>query len=264
MKLALMPTDLAPETELRSMGFEAMQLFFESGTDPDEKKDPEPAAVKARMQKNGLALAAMTQHVDLVGPRGCLEADVKRSIRCVQKTAAMKGLFGDNEKPILIWHPSEYPAGRDTDDKAVFEGLCKALGAVCKAAERENVDVAVEITRAGSVGSAETFLRIKDRVGSPALRACVDGANFMPDRTPLERAVRMLGPDIVIAHAKDSRFRENGEVAAYGPVGSGKLDYAAYMRCLREYSHPAYCVLEYYNTRDELLRARDIVRECLK
>ena len=79
------------------------------------------------------------------------------------------------------------------------------------------------MTRAGSIDGAERFLRVQDRVGSAALKVCMDAANFAPDRTPLVRAVRMLGPDIAIAHGKDARFAENGEVTDYGPTGSGVL-----------------------------------------
>lgn len=262
MKLALMSGDTVPAGELRSLGFEAEQIFFGGGSDCDEK-DPTPEAIDEILKAGDTALAAMTLHVDLVGPQGRVQADVDRAIRCVEKTAALEGRFGDNERPLLIWHPSGYPDAADIDDDMVFIGLCGALESVCEAAEKNNVDVAIEITRAGSVGSAETYLRIKDRVPSDSLRVCMDAANFVPDRTPLERAVRMLGPDIVIAHGKDSSFAENGEVADYGPTGSGKLDYPEYMRCLKKYSSPAYFVFEYYRSREDLLKARDIVRKSL-
>jgi len=120
--------------------------------------------------------------------------------------------------------------------------------------------VAVEITRPGSVGSAEAFLHLKERVGSEALRVCLDAANFTPDRTPLERTVRMLAGDVVIAHGKDVRFDEKGEAVDYGPTGSGTLDYPTYIRCLQEYAPMPYFVLEYYRSRQDLLRARDIVQ----
>ena len=107
------------------------------------------------------------------------------------------------------------------------------------------------------------IVRIKDKVGSSALRVCMDAANFVPDRTPLERAVRMLADDIVIAHAKDSHFAETGEVRDYGPVGTGKLDYPTYIRCLNEYCNVPYLVLEYYKDRDDMLRARDIILQYL-
>ena len=48
-----------------------------------------------------------------------------------------------------------------------------------------------------------------------------------------------------------------------GATGTGKLDYARYMRCLRDYCPVPYMILEYFQNRDELLRARDIIRQHL-
>ena len=259
MKLGLMPGDVMPAAEMRAFGFEALQMFF-GWNRQDDAGDPGPEDIAAALKPGNLPLAAMTIHIDLVGPTGAIGPEENRAVRCVAKTAALKDQFDGDGKPILIWHPSEYPDSKPgVDDNAVFRGLCSALGKMCAAAEKQNVNVAVEITRSGSVGSAEAFLRIKDMVASPALKVCLDAANFVPDRTPLERAVRMLAKDVVIAHAKDSRFAENGEVAAYGATGTGKLDYAKYMRCLRDYCPVPYMILEYFKNRDELLRARDII-----
>ena len=260
MRLAVMPDELVPISELRGLGFEAVQMFF-GGDDPN--RDPLPEQIDARLEVGDLALAAMTLHLDLVGPRGHHPTEVKRAIECVEKTADLKSRFGANPNPILIWHPSPYPDADAVDDRAVFNGLCHALSAICAAAEEHNVVVAIEITRAGSVGSAETFLHLKDRVPSPALRVCMDLANFAPDRTPVERAVRMLAADIVIAHGKDSLFADNGEVANYGPTGTGRLDYETYIGALLEYTDVPYFVFEYYQSREQLLTARDIVRAYL-
>ncbi|MCD6284849.1 MAG: sugar phosphate isomerase/epimerase, partial [Anaerolineae bacterium] len=194
---------------------------------------------------------------------GVGQGDGGRASRGARKTAALVGRDGDNEKPLLIWHPAAYPEAPGVDDRVVFEGVCDALSSVCGAAEGVGVNVAVEITRAGSVGSAERYLRVKDHVGSEALRVCMDAANFTPDRTPLERAVRMLAPDTVIVHGKDVRFDETGKVSDYGPTGSGTLDYPAYVRYAKAYTNVPYFVLEYYRSRDDLLRARDIVRQSL-
>ena len=259
MKLGLMPGDQLSPEEMRSEGFGAMQMFFRGGADGDAK-DPSAEDIDRMLQAAGIALAAMTLHVDLVGPKGVVEEDVARLVRCVEKTAALGQRFGDNEQPVLVWHPSGYP-GEGVDDRAVFEGLCRGLGTACAAAERSGVVIAVEMTRAGSIDGAERFLRVQDRVGSAALKVCMDAANFAPDRTPLVRAVRMLGPAIAIAiaHGKDARFAENGEVADYGPTGSGCLNYPAYLGALQEWAQVSWFVLEYYRSREELLRARDIV-----
>jgi sugar phosphate isomerase/epimerase len=259
MKLGLMPGDTVRYDELRELGFSAMQMFWGSGAD-GEDKDPTPEAIDEILSAGDIALAAMTLHLDLVGPQGLVEGHVERLVRCVEKTAALEGRFGDNEKPILVWHPSGYPGGDEVDDRAIFEGLCTGLRKACTRAEELGVYISVEITRGGSVGSAETYLHLKDRVGSPALSVCIDAANFVPDRTPLVRAVRSLASDIVIAHGKDSSFKENGEVADYGPTGSGKMDYPAYMAALKQYAPVPYFVLEYYRSREDLIKARDIVR----
>ena len=260
MKLGMMPGDTLAPDEVRKEGFEAVQLFFGGGADGDGK-DPSVRDVDEVLQAADIALAAMTLHVDLVGPSGAVKGDVERLLRCVEKTAALDGRFGDNERPILVWHPSGYP--EDADDRAVHAGLCEGLGAACTAAEEAGIFIAVEMTRAGSIGGAESFLRVKDQVGSAALKVCIDAANFVPDRTPLVRAVRMLAGEIAIAHGKDVRFDDNGEVVDYGPTGSGRLDYPAYIKALLDYAPVPYFVLEYYRNRADMLKARDIVRTCL-
>lgn len=260
MKLGLMPG--TPAKEMRDLGFDAVQLFFGSDRQDDDA-DPTDDAIKAHLNPGSIALAAMTLHIDLVNSRGLVLADADRAVRLVARTAALKPLVGDNPRPILVWHPAGYPEADDTDDAAIFKGLVTALRTICTAAEKAGVDVAVELTRAGSVGSAEGFLRLKDQVASPALRVCLDAANIVPDRTPLVRCVRMLADDIAIAHGKDSHFNADGTVAGYGPTGSGKLDYATYIGCLKDFCDIPYFILEYYTTRDDMLKARDIVRQYL-
>ena len=261
MKLGLMHGDLLPPAQLRAEGFEAVQMFFGGGADGGAD-DPATAEVDEVLEAAEVALAAMTLHVDLAGPRGEIRDDVTRLVRCIGKTTVLAGRFGDNPQPVLVWHPSGYPE-EEVDDRTLFEGLCRGLARACAGAEKAGVAVAVEITRMGSIDGAERFLRVQDRVGSAALKVCMDAANFTPDRTPLVRAVRTLGPHIAIAHGKDARFGENCKVTGYGPAGSGCLDYPAYIGALQEYAPAPYFVLEYYRTREDLLRARDLVRACL-
>ena len=134
MKLALMRGDLLSPAEMRPEGFEAVQMFFGWGADEDAQ-DPSAEDIDKVLQAADIALAAMTLHVDLVGPKGMVRDDVARLVRCVEKTAALEGRFGDNARPVLVWHPSEYPE-EGVDDRAVFEGLCTGLTTACAAAER--------------------------------------------------------------------------------------------------------------------------------
>ena len=73
------------------------------------QRDPSAEDIDKVLQVADIALAAMTLHVDLVGPKGMVQEDVTRLMHCVQKTAALDGRFGDNPRPVLVWHPSGYP-----------------------------------------------------------------------------------------------------------------------------------------------------------
>ena len=92
MKLALMPGDLLSSAEMRSEGFEAVQMFFGGGADGDVQ-DPSAEDIDKVLQAADIALAAMTLHVDLVGPKGMVREDVERLVRCVEKTAALERAF---------------------------------------------------------------------------------------------------------------------------------------------------------------------------
>ena len=266
MKLGLMKLEVGqgtPANEMRDLGFDAVQLHF-SPNQKDDAADPTDDEIKASLNPGNIALAAMTVHIDLVNSRGLVQADVDRMVRLVSRTAALKPLIGDNPRPILVWHPSGYPEAADIDDVAVFKGLVTALRTICTAAEKSGVDFAVELTRAGSDRGVQGFLRLKDHVASPALRVCFDAANvIIPDRIPFVQSLRMLAADIVIAHGKDCHFNPDGTVAKFGPTGSGKLDYATYIACLKDTCDIPYFILEYFRTQEEMLRGRDIVRQYL-
>ena len=83
MKLALMRGDLLSPAEMRPEGFEAVQMFFGWGADEDAQ-DPSAEEVDKVLQAADIALAAMTLHVDLVGPKGASPG------RC-RKAGALRG-----------------------------------------------------------------------------------------------------------------------------------------------------------------------------
>jgi sugar phosphate isomerase/epimerase len=261
MKLGLMQG--TPANEMREMGFDAVQLHF-GVNQKDDAADLTDDEIKASLNPGNIALAGLTVHIGLVDSRGLVQIEIDRMLRLVDRAAAVKNLVGDNPRPILVWHPNSYPEAADTDDAAVFKGLVSALRTICNAAEKKGVDIAVELTYRGVDRGVEGFLRLQDHVASPALRVCLDAANvIIPYRTPLVHTVRLLADDIVIAHGKDRHFKADGSVATFGPTGSGNLDYATYIACLKDYCNIPYFILEYYKTREEILRARDIVLQYL-
>ena len=86
------------------------------------------------------------------------------------------------------------------------------------------------------VDSAEAARRLLDEVRSPRLGVIMDGANLFARGTlarmgeVLDRAFELLGPAIVVGHAKDlDADGRAGQLAA----GQGVLDYDRYLALFR-------------------------------
>ena len=116
-----------------------------------------------------------------------------------------------------------------------WNDLIESMTAAVEIADGHDVTLAVEPEVSNVVDSAKKARRLLDQIGSPRLKVIIDGANLFHagelagQREILDRAFELLGPDVVLAHAKDlDRDGEAGQVAA----GSGLLDYDYYLGLL--------------------------------
>lgn len=125
------------------------------------------------------------------------------------------------------WH-TDNTSGRAWMD------LCSVMGGALQIAEDEDVTLAFEPEQANIVRSAFQARLLLDTMRSARLKIVIDPANlFTPTSDQclpaiLDRAFAILGPDIVIAHAKDRL--PDGTVTV---AGTGILDYGHYLRLLR-------------------------------
>jgi sugar phosphate isomerase/epimerase len=125
------------------------------------------------------------------------------------------------------WHP-------DNNSGRAWMDLCSVMGGALQIAEDEGITLAFEPEQANVVRSAFQARLLLDTMRSSHLKVVIDPANlFTPDSAQslsdiLERAFAILGPDIIIAHAKDRL--PDGTVTA---AGTGILDYDHYLRLLR-------------------------------
>lgn len=84
------------------------------------------------------------------------------------------------------------------------------------------------------INSAPLARRLLDELRSPNLKIVFDGANLLSAETlgkqhrVLQEAVDLLGPDVVLAHAKD--LAGSRHVAA----GRGEVDYGFYLMSLQK------------------------------
>ena len=121
------------------------------------------------------------------------------------------------------------------DTPQAWDDLLISMREALRLAEQTGVTLAFEPEVANVVDSARKARRLLDEVGSPRLKVVLDPANIfhageLPRmRAILDEAFELLGPDIVLAHAKD--LSHDGE-AGHEAAGRGVLDYDRYLTLL--------------------------------
>ncbi|MBN2295337.1 MAG: sugar phosphate isomerase/epimerase [Pirellulales bacterium] len=125
----------------------------------------------------------------------------------------------------------------DNDTPEAWADLTATLEKALMLAEQYDVTLGVEPEVSNVVDTAAKARRLLDEMGSPRLKIIMDGANLFHGGElarmdeVLERAFELLGPDIVLAHAKDlDRDGEAGQIAA----GKGLLNYDCYLGLLKK------------------------------
>ena len=120
--------------------------------------------------------------------------------------------------------------------------LREAMEQALAIAEDHDLWLAVEPETANVVDSPAKARRLLDELRSPRLKIIIDPANLFQvedlahQRAILDAAFDLLGPDIVLAHAKDIRV-VNGTVH-HVTAGTGVLDYQHYLTLLRHIPVP--------------------------
>ncbi len=116
--------------------------------------------------------------------------------------------------------------------------------------EGTGVTLAFEPELANVVDSARKGRKLLDFFRSPRLKVVIDPANLFPTgslpqmREVIDKAFQFLGPDIVLAHAKDLHTRRRGRPRRRGQGGLGlrSLPALAQEDRLRRPAHPARAV----------------------
>jgi sugar phosphate isomerase/epimerase len=127
-----------------------------------------------------------------------------------------------------------HPANRRPD---AWADLLEAMEEALAIAEEHDLWLAVEPETANVVDSPTKARRLLDELRCPRLKIILDPANLfrvedLPYQRPiLEAAFDLLGPDLVLAHAKDVRVV--GGTVHHVAAGTGVLDYRLYLKLLR-------------------------------
>jgi sugar phosphate isomerase/epimerase len=123
-----------------------------------------------------------------------------------------------------------------------WAALLGAMEQALALAEEHDLRLAIEPQTANVVDSPAKARRLLDEMRSPRLKIIIDPANlFHAEDLPYQRAILdaafdLLGPDVVLAHAKDVRVVDG--TVRHVTVGTGVLAYQHYLTLLRDIPVP--------------------------
>jgi sugar phosphate isomerase/epimerase len=246
-KTFVRPTVAGVFDAVAALGVEVIQFNFACAGLPSlpDRIEPEVARrIGAAAGERGLAIAAVSGTFNLVHPEPSLRASGLVRLRVLAAACASLGastitLCTGTRDPEDMWraHP-------DNGSAEAWRDLRAGLETALEVAEAFNLTLAVEPETGNVMDSAPKARRLLDAIRSPRLKIVLDPANLvsMDGASGLNRlmdeAFDLLGPDIVIAHAKE--WAGGGDGRGTGAPGSGRLDWEYYLRGLMgaEFSGP--------------------------
>jgi sugar phosphate isomerase/epimerase len=193
------------------------------------------AQVAAAFAARGLTMAAVSGTFNMAHPDpGARQAGLL-GLRTLLRSCPILGTpvvtlctGTRDERDMWRYHP-----GNATPE--AWHDLKATLREALSFADEYGTTLAIEPELANVVDSAVKARRLLDELGAPRLKVVIDPANLFPSgtlsrmREILDEAFALLGPDVVLAHAKDiSRDGEAGHEAA----GTGRLDFDQYVELL--------------------------------
>jgi len=223
---------------IRAHGIESVQFGLEcAGLSPmPDRIDPGDCdRIRRELAARGVRMAAVSGTFNMIHPD---PAERRRGLQRLRELASACDRLGTSiitlctgtRDPASMWrrHP-------ENDSPEAWEDLLASMREAARIAEECGVTLAVEPEVSNVVDSARKARALLDALASPHVKIVIDGANlFHAGELPrmreiLDEAFALLGPDIVLAHAKDlSRDGEAGHDAA----GTGLLDYDRYVALL--------------------------------
>jgi sugar phosphate isomerase/epimerase len=202
--------------------------------------------IAAAFEARGLTMAAVSGTYNMIHPNPSRRS--ADSIR-LKKLAEACGRLGTpvvtlctgTRDPFDMWR---WEPGNEM--VAAWEDLTETMDFLLNQTEGTGVTLAFEPELANVINSAHKGRKLLDEFRSPRLKVVIDPANLFPAgslprmREVIDKAFQLLGPDIVLAHAKD--LTRDGE-AGHAAAGKGALDYDHYLHWLKKVGYDGPLIL---------------------
>jgi sugar phosphate isomerase/epimerase len=216
--------------------------------------------IRRTLAKHNLKIVGLFGYYNLVDP------DPARRLRGEQRMQVLIENWRQFGCPVISTETgtfndkSEWLESPENETEKGYQACRAALERLTKAAKKTGAVISIETywrNVIDSIARAERVLR-----DVPGLKLVMDPCNFyrkedLSRMDPmLEEMFRLLGKQIVIAHAKDVKASADG--TDLPASGQGVLDYPLYLRLLAALNRELYLVIEHL-TLEDVPRARDYV-----
>ena len=209
---------------------------------------PLPSTISEEIINNIKTLAKQYSiHLDiLTGTFNMIDPDIEARKQSIAQFELQCKAAHDLNIPIIsLCTGSKNPESKwkwhdDNLTEEAWNDLIDTTKQIIPFAEKYNVILAVETEASNIIDTADKARRYLDEIHSNHLKIIMDGANLFhpeqkqPMKETLDYAFKVLGKDIVIAHAKD--FSYDGSLK-FVAAGQGELDFDYYIHLLREYGY---------------------------
>lgn len=232
-----------------SHGLHAVQFSLSCAGLPNmpDRIDPMAAdTIRQELVTRSITMAAISGTFNMIDPDVQKRHDGLLRLRelaaaCTRLGTSIITLCTGTRDPDNMWrrHP-------ENDSPEAWHDLLVSMSAAVQSAEEYGVMLAFEPEVSNVIDSAQKGRRLLDEIRSPRLKVVIDGANLFHTgelprmRDILDEAFDLLGPDIVLAHAKD--LSHDGE-AGHEAAGTGMLDYDHYLSLLRAAEYDGQMIL---------------------
>ena len=202
--------------------------------------------VRREFQRRQLKMVAISGTYNMIDPDVARREQMTRRVCHLIERAHDLGtdcitICTGTRDPEHMWqaHP-------DNDSPEAWREMVASLEKLLPSAEQQGVTLGIEPEKANVINSAVKARQLLDQLQSEQLKIVIDGANlFEPGdqknmREILTEAFDRLGPDILLAHAKDIVTDPTKHSQA---AGTGTLDWSTYFECLRKSGYDGPVVL---------------------
>lgn len=223
--------------QVASAGFTAVQFdLLCAGTQSLPQSLPLglPEAVRLAAAEARITLSAVTGAYNMIHPDQEIRASQRNGFKNVLRAARDMGVpvvtlcTGTRDREDM-WR--QHP---DNGQPDAWRDLIDELGIAVAAAADAGLRIGIEPEPGNVIWSAPLARRALDEIGGHSLGVVLDAANLLSPQTLSRQheifaeAARLLGKDLILAHAKD--ISPDGSVVA---PGEGAVDLAAFLRAIK-------------------------------